>query len=133
MKSTVKFCTHVSINLNATTTVLYAAYFFTDIPQLLIIFLNLKLHNWCILMHFAHRYVQCVSEFDGLVSRIVNMTVASLDALRLDTGSWADQFHDAMNVNGGEVDEATAFDYVMHFMTFWWKVNLALNTFYICV
>ncbi|XP_064606373.1 sodium/calcium exchanger 2-like [Liolophura sinensis] len=64
-------------------------------------------------------------EFDGLVSRIVNMTVASLDVLRLDTGSWADQFHDAMNVNGGEVDEATAFDYIMHFMTFWWKVFFA--------
>ncbi|XP_076456636.1 sodium/calcium exchanger 1-like [Babylonia areolata] len=61
-------------------------------------------------------------EFKGLVSRVVNMTNTNLDMLRLQKASWGQQFIQAMNVNGGEVESATAFDYVMHFITFGWKV-----------
>ena len=40
--------------------------------------------------------------------------------------SWSDQFVQAMNVNGGEVEEATGFDYVMHFLTFGFKTIFAI-------
>lgn len=65
-----------------------------------------------------------LSEFDGLVSRIANQTKQNLDGIRLDTSSWKQQFHEAMNVNGGDIDEASAFDYIMHFLSFFWKVIL---------
>ncbi len=46
----------------------------------------------------------------------------NIDALRVDSASYADQFRNAMNVNGGDVENATSMDYVMHFLTFGWKV-----------
>ncbi|XP_060076840.1 sodium/calcium exchanger 2-like [Ylistrum balloti] len=64
-------------------------------------------------------------EFEGLVSRIANQTMKNLDGLRLDSSSWGEQFHDAMNVNGGDTENATVVDYIMHFCTFFWKVMFA--------
>ena len=40
--------------------------------------------------------------------------------------SWSEQFVIAMNVNGGEVEDATGFDYVMHFLTFGFKTIFAI-------
>ncbi|ESP03914.1 hypothetical protein LOTGIDRAFT_91958, partial [Lottia gigantea] len=65
-------------------------------------------------------------EFKGVVSRIVNMTNANLDAIKLETITWGQQFHQAMNVNGGDTENATSFDYVMHFLMFGWKVIFAI-------
>lgn len=65
------------------------------------------------------------AEFDGLVSRIANQTKQNLEGIRLDTSSWKQQFHEAMNVNGGDIDEASSLDYVMHFLSFFWKVFFA--------
>lgn len=65
-------------------------------------------------------------EFDGLVSRIANQTKKNLDGLRLDTTSWKEQFNEAMNVNGGDVENATFIDYVLHFISFFWKVRKIL-------
>ncbi|XP_050391531.1 sodium/calcium exchanger 2-like [Patella vulgata] len=64
-------------------------------------------------------------EFNNMVSRIANKTKKNLDGLRLDTSSWAEQFHDAFNVNGGDAENTTVLDYIMHFMTFFWKVVFA--------
>ena len=50
------------------------------------------------------------------------MTNANLDGMRVDQETWAQQLKDAMNVNGGDVENATAGDYVMHFLTFGFKV-----------
>ena len=69
------------------------------------------------------------TEFKGLVSRVVNMTNTNLDMLGLHKASWGQQFSEAMNVNGGEVESATATDYIMHFFTFGWKVSLDLGLF----
>ncbi len=33
------------------------------------------------------------------------------------------QFMDAMNVNGGDVENASTSDYIMHFLTFGFKVK----------
>ncbi|XP_061168050.1 sodium/calcium exchanger 3-like isoform X2 [Saccostrea echinata] len=65
------------------------------------------------------------TEFDGLVSRIANQTKKNLDGLRLDTTSWKEQFNEAMNVNGGDIENATLIDYVLHFISFFWKVLFA--------
>ncbi|XP_041363701.1 sodium/calcium exchanger 2-like [Gigantopelta aegis] len=65
-------------------------------------------------------------EFKGVVSRVVNLANANLDALRLDSATWGQQFEEAMNVNGGDLETATVFDYIMHFLTFGWKVIFAM-------
>ncbi|XP_067672018.1 sodium/calcium exchanger 2-like [Haliotis asinina] len=64
-------------------------------------------------------------EFTGVVSRVVNLTNANLDSLKVSTTTWGQQFEEAMNVNGGDVENATVFDYIMHFLTFGFKVIFA--------
>ncbi|XP_067671459.1 sodium/calcium exchanger 2-like [Haliotis asinina] len=64
-------------------------------------------------------------EFSAMVSRIQEKTQHNLDGLKIDTATWRDQFHDAMNVNGGDVENANTMAYVMHFCTFFWKVLFA--------
>jgi len=36
--------------------------------------------------------------------------------------TWTGQIKNAMNVNGGDIENASTTDYVMHFLTFGWKV-----------
>ena len=69
----------------------------------------------------------CVSDFNGMVSRLVDMTNMNMDSLRVETTTYADQFRNAMNVNGGDLECASNMDYVLHFLTFGWKVH---DTFY---
>ena len=57
-----------------------------------------------------------------MVSRLVDLTNMNMDALRVEQTTWRDQFRNAMNVNGGNVDSASSMDYLMHFLTFGWKV-----------
>ena len=63
-----------------------------------------------------------ISEFKGVVSRIVSLTNANLDQISVAHSTWGQQFSDAMNVNGGDIEGATKVDYLMHFFTFGWKV-----------
>lgn len=65
-----------------------------------------------------------LTEFNGLVSRIVNLTKANMDALQLEDSTWVTQMKNAMNVNGGDLENATFIDYLLHFLTFFWKVRL---------
>ncbi|KAK6170124.1 hypothetical protein SNE40_018596 [Patella caerulea] len=64
-------------------------------------------------------------EFNGLVSRIVNMTFGNLDGLALEDSTYVSQFKNAMNVNGGDIEGATFVDYLLHFLTFVWKIIFA--------
>ncbi|XP_071108241.1 sodium/calcium exchanger Calx-like isoform X1 [Haliotis cracherodii] len=64
-------------------------------------------------------------EFNGLVSRIVSLTKANLDYLQLEKSTYVTQFKDAMNVNGGDIENATFIDYILHFCTFFWKILFA--------
>ncbi|GFN83166.1 sodium/calcium exchanger [Plakobranchus ocellatus] len=64
-------------------------------------------------------------EFNGLVSRILNMTKANLEALELQKTTYVQQFVEAMNVNGGDLESATFLDYILHFLTFFWKILFA--------
>nr|KAG5703829.1 hypothetical protein BaRGS_031463 [Batillaria attramentaria] len=63
-------------------------------------------------------------EYNEIVNRIVTKAAAESDPLQSDT-SYADQFRQAFNVNGGELDTATFQDYVLHFITFFWKSALS--------
>ena len=58
-----------------------------------------------------------------MVSRLVNMTNTNLDSIRVGRQTWGEQFRNALNVNGGDLESATNMDYVMHFLTFAWKVS----------
>ena len=50
------------------------------------------------------------------------MTTANVDSMQVSNNTWISQIKDAMNVNGGDIENATTSDYVMHFLTFGWKV-----------
>lgn len=65
-------------------------------------------------------------DFNGMVSRLVDMANLNMDALKVDSMTWGDQFRNAMNVNGGDVASASHLDYVMHFLTFGWKLIFAM-------
>ena len=51
------------------------------------------------------------------------MTNTNVDEMRVHNETWAQQLKDAMNVNGGDIENATTVDYVMHFLTFGFKVG----------
>ena len=53
-------------------------------------------------------------------------THLTLNKFKLGSQSWRDQFAQAMSVNGGDLEGATAGDYVMHFLTFGFKVGEAV-------
>ncbi|XP_041364982.1 sodium/calcium exchanger 2-like isoform X2 [Gigantopelta aegis] len=64
-------------------------------------------------------------EFNAMVTRLAIQTQRNLESLSIESGSWREQFHNAMNVNGGNAKGTTAIDYIMHFTTFFWKVLFA--------
>lgn len=70
------------------------------------------------------KILQFFLEFNGIVGRIYNLTMANLDYLSLEESSWVQQFRAAMNVNGGDLETATFLDYILHFATFFWKVRI---------
>ena len=43
--------------------------------------------------------------------------------MRVHRATWGQQFVQAMNVNGGDLETATVLDYILHFFTFGWKVS----------
>lgn len=70
-----------------------------------------------------------LTEFKGFVARVTDLTNANLDSLRMSYTTWGKQFQDAMNVNGGDIENATLLDYLLHFFTFGWKVMYDINVF----
>jgi len=65
-------------------------------------------------------------EFNTIMNKMMMMTSANVDELRVQNETWAQQMKDAMVVNGGDIDNATTVDYIMHFLTFPFKVIFAL-------
>ena len=59
--------------------------------------------------------------------RVIAKTHLKLAKLKIGSQSWSDQFVQAMNVNGGEIEDAKASDYIMHFLTFGFKVRLVFE------
>ena len=64
-------------------------------------------------------------EFNSIMNRLLVMTNTNVDSMRVQNETWAQQLRDAMSVNGGDVENAAAGDYVMHFLTFGFKIIFA--------
>ena len=71
----------------------------------------------------ANRETGRVAEFNSVMNKLMVMTNYNVDGMRVHNETWAQQLKDAMNVNGGDIENATAGDYVMHFLTFGFKVR----------
>jgi solute carrier family 8 (sodium/calcium exchanger) len=56
---------------------------------------------------------------------MANMVNADLEAISVVKKNWGEQFVEAMNVNGGEIETAEIKDYILHFFAFPWKVLFA--------
>ena len=68
-----------------------------------------------------------------MFDRVVHMAHLYMDKFELGSASWGQQFVEAMNVNGGDVENATTMDYLMHFATFFWKVYCRGAFFFVFV
>jgi len=65
-------------------------------------------------------------EFNGVMNKMMLMTNANVDELRVHNETWAQQIKDAMIVNGVDIENATTADYIMHFLTFGFKLIFAI-------
>ena len=61
-------------------------------------------------------------EYSGIINKLTFKTRMNLDRVRLHNETYAQQFRDAMIVNGGVVEGATNMDYLLHMLTFPFKV-----------
>jgi solute carrier family 8 (sodium/calcium exchanger) len=61
----------------------------------------------------------------NIANRMANMVNADLEAISVVKKNWGEQFTEAMNVNGGDIDSAEVKDYFLHFFAFPWKVCFA--------
>jgi len=66
-------------------------------------------------------------EAEALAKEIAAIMKRKIDEMNgsIETTSYTDQFNEAMNINGEEGEEPGNMDYVMHFLTFGWKVIFA--------
>ncbi|KAL0275303.1 UNVERIFIED_CONTAM: hypothetical protein PYX00_003196 [Menopon gallinae] len=64
--------------------------------------------------------------FANTVEKLMLLTNMNIDAIAVCRKTWAAQMKDAMNVNGGDLENATTADYVLHFLSFGWKVLFSL-------
>jgi len=64
-------------------------------------------------------------EFNSVLNRLMLMTNTNVDEMRVHNETWAQQLKDAMNVNGGDIENASTVDYIMHFLTFGFKIIFA--------
>jgi len=65
-------------------------------------------------------------EFNSVMSKILLMSNANVDEMRVHNETWAQQFKDAMVVNGGDIENASTGDYVMHLLTFGFKLMFSI-------
>ncbi|XP_073997281.1 sodium/calcium exchanger Calx-like isoform X2 [Rhodnius prolixus] len=65
-------------------------------------------------------------DFYNMMDRLMVMTNANIDAFRVHSDSWCQQIKEAMLVKGGDIENASTFDYVLHFLSFFWKVLFSL-------
>merc|ERR1711865_353608 len=60
-----------------------------------------------------------------LVDEVAALMALQFESLSLETTTWAEQFNTAMNIEGEEGQSPAVMDYVMHFLTFGWKIMFA--------
>jgi len=61
-----------------------------------------------------------------VINEVAALMKAQLEKLSLNTSSWGQQFDEAMSIQGEEGEDPSTTDYVMHALTFGWKVLFAV-------
>ncbi len=56
---------------------------------------------------------------------MASLVQVDMDKLSVTKTSWGQQFRDAMNVNGGDLETAGIGSYIGHALAFFWKVNFS--------
>jgi len=64
-------------------------------------------------------------DYQTLITRVANLTSVNLDKLVIGKESYKQQFQEALSVNGGNIEDAETLDFILHFLTFGWKVLFA--------
>lgn len=64
-------------------------------------------------------------DYQTLITRVANLTSVNLDKLVIGKESYKQQFSEALSVNGGNIEDAETIDFILHFLTFGWKVLFA--------
>jgi len=64
--------------------------------------------------------------YQKLVEQVVTLMEDEEEKYGVGTSTWSEQFHDAMNMGGDDDAEPEWGDYLMHFLSFYWKVIHAL-------
>lgn len=61
-------------------------------------------------------------DFNTVMDRLMKMTHANIDRLRVHSSTWCQQIKESMVVNGGDIENATNMDYFLHCLSFPFKV-----------
>ncbi|XP_052131928.1 sodium/calcium exchanger 1-like [Frankliniella occidentalis] len=64
--------------------------------------------------------------FNTVVDHLMVLTKTNIDAIRVHRSTWSQQIKDALTVNGGDVENATNTDFLLHFVSFGWKALFSL-------
>lgn len=62
-------------------------------------------------------------DYKTMANKMASLVQVDMDKLSVTKTSWGQQFRDAMNVNGGDLETAKAGHYIGHALAFFWKVN----------
>merc|ERR1719446_702454 len=60
--------------------------------------------------------------YQKLMENVANMMDAEVEKYSVGTSSWSEQFHDAMNMGGDDGEDPEMADYILHCLSFYWKV-----------
>ncbi|UJR09574.1 hypothetical protein I4U23_013809 [Adineta vaga] len=64
-------------------------------------------------------------DYKTMANKMASLVQVDIDKLSVTKTSWGQQFHDAMNVNGGDLETAKFGHYVGHTLAFFWKILFA--------
>lgn len=64
-------------------------------------------------------------DYKSIANRMASLVQNNINKFSVTKTSWGQQFREAMNVKGGDVENATFTDYFGHSLAFFWKVLFA--------
>ena len=69
------------------------------------------------------------SDYKSMANKVASLVQGDIDKLSVTKTTWGEQFRDAMNVNGGDLETAKVSHYIGHALAFFWKVMNAFRCF----
>ena len=64
-----------------------------------------------------------ILDYKTMANKLASLVQVDIDRLNVTKTSWGQQFRDAMNVNGGDLETAKFSHYFGHTLAFFWKVT----------